>query len=1633
MPNDSSNSASGSGGAADELFGLSELGVRVMDQSTLERTVHAKANREIAEKEMEAEQKRLVRVEAALLRKREQIEKSNETVAKVSSKTVRYQNALDRIERLEAEVEELEDERRRITDHIGQLELQASVGEAQPTHDSIEPTDITPEVAIKSEHDTEASGNQNNASPNALAAMILPKRKAAKAAEDRKYGLDQNEESSDESTYQPESSSRKKRRKTRTTSRTSEHSDEEPDDRDFTADENASTEDEDDAAVDSAELASDDSDALQLQQGQRSAVADDDGNELAYQERVFNWCTSRILARQGELDEEHGQRFLVKHESSLDCVAIGEQQVPRARLAEEPYLPDPGTVDHVVKSYDRGKPSLRVPRQIWERLLEYQKACMNWLFALHQQNAGGILGDEMGLGKTVQMAAFLASMYHSRLLDKPSIVVCPATLLRQWVSEFHAWWPALRVVILHSTGYGMRVSSGEDSTETGPIHDLTTNLSEGQEADMWQSLMSDGAGVGADTNAVEYDSADDYEYDAYGLRVRRKRRPRGYVDWKKRQQKKQKRSRDKKTSRTSRQNLLRAESLVDLVHQRGHVVVVTYSGLQIYQDVLLRRKWGYAVLDEGHTIRNPDADVTITCKRLDTRHRILVTGTPIQNNLTELWSLFDFIFPGRLGTLPVFNNQFAIPITVGGYASANSLQVRAAYRCACILRDLIDPYLLRRLKADVAKDLPQKSEQVLFCRLTPMQRRAYKAFLQSVDMERILQGKLQMLFGVDVARKICDHPDLLLLSTLPSAAGTHRESSTIKDVLAQASGERNVSNPGYNSDDNAEEYVGPIGADSIDSEDEVSGVGRNTKDLDSLPPDYGSYEKSGKLTIVRELLKMWKPQGHKVLIFSQTRQMLDIIESMVVEMADINYRRMDGSTPVQRRAVLIDEYNKNPDIYVFLLTTKVGGLGINLTGADRVILYSPDWNPSSDMQARERAWRLGQKRDVAIYRLMTAGTIEEKIYNRQIYKQFLTNKILADPKQKRFFHSQSLRDLFSLSGLGDEEDVFPGLGRAAIESNAVRNKFGLYNRAGEHADSTQAKSSQFPEPKNSHHLTDTGRIFADAQLFPESVDREDEHSVKGTTSRSENGKDADRRDERGSQIDSIGGVVRLEEYRPADNSDNDGYSDSGETSTDARKGRQSSRQRKDGQGHGHENDKDAGDVPVEQNGEDGEDRVLQSLFKMSGVHSAFQHDAIVNSKDGETQAIDREVDRIAQDARNALKQSQRARRQLDVNVPTWTGAAGNAGMPQTSGPSQSVPPPPSALLSSEIPMEVRSLGMRAVGTPRNRQSNLPQPSRTGAELSGTTTVYHPSIAARRPVASEIARPSSSVVPSLSMNNRSQGSARSDGAQFGSHAMSGMYSTDDTSAKAGGSALVGVRTVSSGHQGSMSLQSSNGNGGGERGTLSSSNILAGLRDRAGGADEVARTSGGGRYAADVSTRIVSTSEHRQQRGQGGASPYRTQQLPGANIRSGRSSASGRSHGAVLTRPQGKLAPHDASGTRDRGERGGGINGGRGSFGRQRSEDPGSAQAQNDSSVLSSNDMAVMQCIRQTLVDNGGELGSKALLEKVQADFAGVEQLRVRHLAQLVAHLETRQPKSEMSRAGIGRIVQKVWKLRERLES
>ena len=606
----------------------------------------------------------------------------------------------------------------------------------------------------------------------------------------------------------------------------------------------------------------------------------DDGNEKLYQNRLRSWverrraararATSRNESMTGGGDSDAQGMDQMQHDDAFGQAEFGPED------EHEWHLPHPFRPDSVL---DGG---YRIPGDVYPSLFDYQKNGVKWLWELYSRKVGGILGDEMGLGKTIQIIAFLAGLHYSKKLTKPTIVVAPATVMKQWVNEFHTWWPPLRVSILHTSGSGM-IDIGRESREEEQLMSATP------------------------------------------------------------------RSNDQKTLTKAQKS---AKKIVDRVIQEGHILVTTYSGLQTYAKFLIPTHWEYAVLDEGHKIRNPNATITLYCKNLLTANRIILSGTPMQNNLEELWSLFDFVFPSRLGTLVNFRQQFEIPIRQGGYANASNLQVQTAGKCAEILKDTISEYLLQRFKADVASDLPKKSEQVLFCKLTKFQRDAYEAFLSSDELKAIMNGKRQILYGVDILRKICNHPDL-----------QEHKSLSIKI--------------GY---------------------------------------DYGNGAKSGKMQVVKALLGLWNKQGHKTLLFAQHRIMLDILEKFIRSMGGFNCRRMDGTTPIQARQGLVDEFNNNPNAHVFLLTTKVGGLGVNLTGADRVIIYDPDWNPSTDVQARERAWRLGQKREVKIYRLMTAGTIEEKIYHRQLFKQFLINKILRDPKQRHAFQMKDLHDLFTLGG-----------------------------------------------------------------------------------------------------------------------------------------------------------------------------------------------------------------------------------------------------------------------------------------------------------------------------------------------------------------------------------------------------------------------------------------------------------------------------------------------------------------------------------------------------------------------------------------------------------------------------------------
>jgi DNA excision repair protein ERCC-6 len=391
-------------------------------------------------------------------------------------------------------------------------------------------------------------------------------------------------------------------------------------------------------------------------------------------------------------------------------------------------------------------------------------------------------------------------------------------------------------------------------------------------------------------------------------------------------------------------------------------------------------------------------------------------------------------------------------------------------------------------------------------------------------MQSILKGSRQSLYGIDILRKICNHPDLLD----PRLKGK----------------------PGYK---------------------------------------WGNPNKSGKMQVVKALLEMWKRFGHKTLLFSQGVQMLNIIEEFVKGLGGFNYLRMDGGTNIKERQGLVDRFNNDPDLHVFLLTTKVGGLGVNLTGANRVIIFDPDWNPSTDVQARERAWRLGQKKEVTIYRLMTAGTIEEKIYHRQIFKQFLTNKILKDPKQRQTFQMKDLYDLFTLGGTDDGT-----------------------TETGQMFQGTEVKFKEDPEPPAPEDYTTLVGTNAASAVQNDVVSQGIVHADSAV--KQEQG-DSD------TDVRNLTGVASLEAFR--------------------------------------------GD-PAEDKSSSNETRLMEGIFARSGVHSALEHDQIINGKKkvaADRSMLEREAKRIAAEAAAELRKAGEAASSIQPGTVTWTGEFGSAGRP----------------------------------------------------------------------------------------------------------------------------------------------------------------------------------------------------------------------------------------------------------------------------------------------------------------------------------------------------------------------------------
>ncbi|KAK3333209.1 hypothetical protein B0T19DRAFT_119642 [Cercophora scortea] len=427
------------------------------------------------------------------------------------------------------------------------------------------------------------------------------------------------------------------------------------------------------------------------------------------------------------------------------------------------------------------------------------------------------------------------------------------------------------------------------------------------------------------------------------------------------------------------------------VLDKTDIVITSYEVCRNDIDIIEKYNWNYAVLDEGHLIKNPKAKVSMAVKRLTSNHRLILTGTPIQNNVLELWSLFDFLMPGFLGAEKVFLDRFAKPIANSRYSRASSKEQEAGALAIEALHKQVLPFLLRRLKEEVLNDLPPKILQNYYCDLSDLQRKLFEDFTKR-ESKKITEeagrddkeAKQHIFQALQYMRKLCNSPALVMKPGHKSYEDTQRflakQNTSLEDVA----------------------HAPKLTA----LRDLLVDCGIGVEGQDSADPLYEPV----------------KP--HRALIFCQMKEMLDMVQNTVLKrlLPSVSFLRLDGTIEANRRQDIVNKFNSDPSYDVLLLTTSVGGLGLNLTGADTVIFVEHDWNPQKDLQAMDRAHRIGQKKVVNVYRLITRGTLEEKILSLQRFKIDVASTVVN--QQNAGLATMDTDQILDLFNLGDSG---PGL------------------------------------------------------------------------------------------------------------------------------------------------------------------------------------------------------------------------------------------------------------------------------------------------------------------------------------------------------------------------------------------------------------------------------------------------------------------------------------------------------------------------------------------------------------------------------------------------------------------------------
>ncbi|KAL4934613.1 putative SNF2 family helicase/ATPase PasG [Aspergillus undulatus] len=601
------------------------------------------------------------------------------------------------------------------------------------------------------------------------------------------------------------------------------------------------------------------------------------------------------------------------------------------------------------------------------KMRKYQLEGLEWLKSLWMNGLCGILADEMGLGKTVQAISLIA-FFKEHNVSGPFLISAPLSTVSNWVDEFARWTPGIKTVLYHG--------------------------SKDERANLRKKFMN-----------------------------------------------------------------MRAQKSPDFP-----VVCTSYEICMNDRKFLAQYQWRYIIVDEGHRLKNMNCRLIKELMSYNSANRLLISGTPLQNNITELWSLLHFLLPEIFNDLNSFQNWFDFSSVLDNNGQTDMIE-RQKRTLVSTMHSILKPFLLRRVKTDVETALPKKREYVLYAPLTTEQKDLYREilngtgrqYLEEKATERLMAKNEKALRAGSRKRSASNSgvstPNKSLRSSRDSTPGS-RASSVRRRKAPQTY--KDISDREFNSklrnlelgieDESEAESIDEFEQEEVERANTIKLAKREIAQKKMQNPimqarlacnsphnfywpwtdadsqlDETLVTASGKMLLLDRLIPSLLRKGHKILIFSQFKTQLDILQDWATHLRSWNVCRIDGAISQADRQSQIRSFNTDKEFKIFLLSTRAGGQGINLTAADTVILFDSDWNPQQDLQAQDRAHRIGQTKPVIVYRLATKGTVEQTLLEKADSKRRLERLVIQKGKFKSLL-AESRDDVDELKrALGEDE------------------------------------------------------------------------------------------------------------------------------------------------------------------------------------------------------------------------------------------------------------------------------------------------------------------------------------------------------------------------------------------------------------------------------------------------------------------------------------------------------------------------------------------------------------------------------------------------------------------------------------